>query len=302
MATTINPSNQTLTNHSLLVGAPLNLITNLSVASTGTLLQGVTSSDPTFTSSPTIGTTSTATLLTVASTSQTCLAIDNTVAHGTAPLIDLYHDVSTVANDFVYELDFNAQNSTPAKKTYVSEQTQVSVNTAASEMGTYLVNTINTGASQNNIKVGNTLGQYRGTQTNTTPPAGFIGETIRSAVAIGSALSLSNNVGKTITSISLTAGVWDVTGIVGFVTGATTITLNFQAGISPTNNTVAGNYGDDTVSFGTTPGQTHMEGCITIPSFRVLLSSTTTYYLVALTGFTVSTTTGYGRISATRVG
>ena len=109
--------------------------------------------------SPTFGNTAVAAITTIASNSQTCLAIDNGVAHGTTSLIDLYHDAATVANDFVYEIDFNAKNSTPAKKTYASEQVQVAVNTASSEMGTYLVNTLNAGSLQNNITVGDNLGQ-----------------------------------------------------------------------------------------------------------------------------------------------
>jgi hypothetical protein len=41
---------------------------------------------------------------------------------------------------------------------------------------------------------------------------------------------------------------------------------------------------------------------VAIPSFRIILSSTTTYYLVGGITYASGTNTGTGRISATRVG
>lgn len=248
--------------------------------------------------SPTFGNIAVAAVTTIASNAQTCFAIDNAVAHGTTPLIDLYHDAATVANDFSYEIDFNAQNSTPAKKTFASVQAQISVNTAASEMGTYLVNTINAGSSQNNIKVGNNLGQYRGTQTNTTPPTGFIGETVSSTVALGSAITLTNNIAANVTTISLTAGVWDIACLCqlnGTLTGT-----SFDVSISTTSAT-GGSLGDNRI---TTPtvSTVNADNGISIAGYRQLLNATTTIYLVAIALFTVGTAKSYGRISATRVG
>jgi len=248
--------------------------------------------------SPTFGVNTASCLTTIASSAQTCLAIDNAVSRATTPLIDLYHNAATVANDFAYELDFNAQNSTPAKKTFASVQAQVSVNTASSEMGTYLVNTINAGSSQNNIKVGNNLGQYRGTQTNTTPPAGFIGETISSFVGAGSAVAVSTGVGANVTSISLTPGVWDVSGLLmikGTLTG-TAIDMSLS-----TTSATAATFGDNRTATPTMPTALSDIG-LTISSYRQLLNTTTTIYLVVFVTYTVGTATAYGRISATRVG
>ena len=248
--------------------------------------------------SPTFGVNTASCLTTIASSAQTCLAIDNAVSRATTPLIDLYHNAATVANDFAYELDFNAQNSTPAKKTFASVQAQVSVNTASSEMGTYLVNTINAGSSQNNIKVGNNLGQYRGTQTNITPPAGFIGETISSAVASGSAVSVSSATPTNVTSISLTAGVWDVCCL-GQLSGTLTGTA-YSVNISTTSAT-QGTGGDNNIATPTVPTALSDLG-LSIAGYRLLLNATTTVYLVVQTTYTVGTATAYGRISATRVG
>ena len=247
--------------------------------------------------SPTFGNTAVAAITTIASNSQTCLAIDNGVAHGTTSLIDLYHDAATVANDFVYEIDFNAKNSTPAKKTYASEQVQVAVNTASSEMGTYLVNTLNAGSLQNNITVGNNLGQYRGTEKNTTPPAGFIGQTIRATVAIASPVSLTTNTPTNITSISLTAGNWSVSCMLLFGGGPTGTYAS--ASISTTTG-AEGTAGDNMI---TTPTMsTTIRQGLSIPSYYLSLASTTTVYMVANIIFSGGAANGFGRISATRVG
>jgi len=69
-----------------------------------------------------------------------------------------------------------------------------------------------------------------GTTTNNNANAGSVGEVVSSSVAVGSAVSLTTAAGaftgKTITSISLTAGDWNVFGIVGINMAATT---NFTA-------------------------------------------------------------------------
>lgn len=150
-----------------------------------------------------------------------------------------------------------------------------------------------------NFSVLSTGLQLKGNNTNTTPPAGFIGQTIGSYVGPGSPVSVSTNTGKTITSISLTAGIWDVSGIIA-LSGILTGTV-FYASISATNNALGGNYGDDTINTPTMP-TAGSANYLTIPSLRVLLSSTTTYYLVIFATFTVGTATSWGRISATRVG
>ncbi len=141
-------------------------------------------------------------------------------------------------------------------------------------------------------------GLLKGGQTQ-APTAGFIGEQIRATLAVGSATSLTNNTAKNITSISLTAGIWDVSGIVAFQSITTGTAL--QMGISNTTNTLNNNYGDDTITSPTMP--TASAGAmLTLPSLRLTLTATTTTYLVALASYTVGSATGYGRISATRVG
>lgn len=130
------------------------------------------------------------------------------------------------------------------------------------------------------------------------PTTGMLGEQIRATVASGSAISLSNNTAANVTSINLTAGVWDVS-CVCVVTTTGTATVQ-ECSISTTSATT-GTSGDNTVflngSFVSASSNT-----LTIPSFRINLSTTTTVFLVAVALFSTGAGTSYGRISGTRVG
>jgi|SRR5271170_1303074 len=129
------------------------------------------------------------------------------------------------------------------------------------------------------------------------PSAGFIGEQIRSAANI----SMSNGAAANITSISITAGVWDVSGLANFVFSGTA-TYN-QLGISAMTGTIVGTQGDQFVQTDTaSAGLSAPNTALSVPSWRLILTATTTYYLVGLADFSTGTCTAYGRISATRVG
>ncbi len=141
--------------------------------------------------------------------------------------------------------------------------------------------------------------QLKGNNTNTAPPAGFIGEQL---TANATSVSLSNNTAKTITSVVLTPGVWDISGSVFFFNSG--VTTSISAGISTTNNTMpAGNAGINlqtvTPPAGTT---TSLVMGFSVPLLRALVSTNTTYYLVGLTLFSGGTSTENGYITATRVG
>jgi hypothetical protein len=147
-----------------------------------------------------------------------------------------------------------------------------------------------------NFSVLSTGLQLKGNNTNTAPPAGFIGEQIKSAVT---GVSFSNGTVANITSISLTAGIWDISGLaVGIFTGAANA---MQLGIGPNTGTFTGTtMGDTQVQVNVTV--TAGDIALSIPTTRVLLSSTLTYYLIGANFFTTGTSTTNGRISATRVG
>ncbi len=139
--------------------------------------------------------------------------------------------------------------------------------------------------------------QYQGNATNTTPPSGTLGEHIESVIASGSAVSLTNNTPANVTSISLTAGIWDVCGIVA-CQGITAGSL--LSGSISTTSATNGTLGNNQVQ--TSLAALSSAQMVTIPPYRLELASTTTVYLVADASFTLGTVTGFGRISATRVG
>lgn len=130
--------------------------------------------------------------------------------------------------------------------------------------------------------------------------SGYVGEAARSYVAFASRTALVNATAKTITSLSLTPGDWDISMVAGIGGGAMTGTALY-ASISTATNTLTADYCDNVVEFGVMP--TALAGSyITIPSYRVSVSVTTTYYLVVQANFTVAASPGaWGRISATRV-
>lgn len=142
----------------------------------------------------------------------------------------------------------------------------------------------------------------QGTNTNDSAAAGDIGEYVTASLASGSATSITNNTAKTVTSISLTAGDWDVTGIVAYAFNGTSTVTEVDADISLVNNTydsTLGRWATSVFASGTTLGG--LSPAVTIPGVRLSLSATTTVYLIAFSSFGVSTGSAFGIISARRV-
>lgn len=144
-------------------------------------------------------------------------------------------------------------------------------------------------------------GQLPGTATNDSAAAGNVGEYIQSIILAASEVVLTNGAQKTITSIILTAGDWDVSGVVYHHPAATTSYTRYIGSVSLTDNvldTVPGRFADFSQAALVTGGTTFNA---IVPPSRFSLAATTTVYLVALGNFTVSTAAGYGIISARRV-
>lgn len=163
--------------------------------------------------------------------------------------------------------------------------------------GTYTIlnpNFVNTSHNVNTTTQGSSGAVYGLTQ-GTAPAAGLLGEQISSAVTT---VALANNTPKTITSINLTAGIWDVTGLICLNASGAVLT-DVTASISTTNNTVAGNLGD--LNARQIVGISTLTSLV-VPVVRATLSATTTYYLVSNQVFASGTCNGQGRITATRVG
>lgn len=138
-----------------------------------------------------------------------------------------------------------------------------------------------------------------GTRTNDNAAAGNIGEVVTATVAVGSAVVLTTAVVSNVTSISLTAGDWDVTGVVDFNPGATTTTTSLEGGIS----IVSATRGAQDTGFANTfaIATTAIDASEVCPMVRLSLNATTTVFLVAVAGFAISTLKAYGTIFARRV-
>jgi hypothetical protein len=150
---------------------------------------------------------------------------------------------------------------------------------------------------------GATLGQLPGTTTNDAASAGNIGEYISSSIPVGSPVSLTSNNFSNVTSISVTAGDWDISGSIGFVGNAAT-TVNWMTGsITTTSGTPDGSGGRQSfqVTGGTTVFNIVPSTQFWIGHSRFSFASTTTVYLVAQSGFGTSTNGAFGFISARRV-
>ena len=144
-----------------------------------------------------------------------------------------------------------------------------------------------------------TAGQLPATQTNDNAPAGALGEVISSTVTSGSAVSLTSGAAKTITSIALTAGDWDIDAVICFLPNASTTMSSLSGGINTTTDTYptapAGGVVSLNLTFTTGVGQ-----YLPLGTVRASLTGATTYYLVGLGVFGVSTLGGYGVLKARR--
>jgi len=138
-----------------------------------------------------------------------------------------------------------------------------------------------------------------GTTTNNNAPAGFVGEYVETIVAPASAVALVTATWKTVTSISLSPGDWDVTSSVGLsLAGSTTVTY-FQSNISSaTDNAGLDENRSSTPYPGTTLSVNPKQVNVTT---RYSVSVNTIVYLTAIAAFAVSTCGAYGKISARRV-
>lgn len=134
-----------------------------------------------------------------------------------------------------------------------------------------------------------------GTSTNDSATAGDLGEYVSSTTNFAGATTLTTATPANVTSISLTAGDWDLTTVVnmnGTLTGT-----ECSIGPSPTTNSFTGVY---EVATSPTMPTAVVNLTLSTPSVRLSLSATTTVYLVARCTFTVGTAKAFGRISARR--
>jgi hypothetical protein len=139
-----------------------------------------------------------------------------------------------------------------------------------------------------------------GTNTNDNAGAGQIGEFVSSTVLIGSAISLTNGTAASLTSISLTAGDWDVSFDDYLVPGATTSMTAVQCSVSATTNVIDTGPGNFQIISQAAEVPVTSVGC-KAGLRRMSLATTTTVFAVTQANFTPGTMTSYGIIRARRV-
>ena len=139
-----------------------------------------------------------------------------------------------------------------------------------------------------------------GTTTNNNATAGSVGELVSSTVA-SNGVAMTTATGVDITSISLTAGDWDVSGVVGITNTLGTTTYQYIQYSSSSTSATIGSLGQGGSLTPNTNIAATADYLVAIPTTRYSLASTTTIYLVARAGFAVSNSFAYGVIRARRV-
>lgn len=133
-----------------------------------------------------------------------------------------------------------------------------------------------------------------GTTTNNNANAGSVGEYL---TGTGSGVSLTTGTPANCASVSLTAGDWDVWGVITFTPAGSTSMSGYNIGISDVSATIQSNKSTSlNLTLTTGLGQAPLT-----PVVRESLSATTTVYAVAALNFAASTATCAGFIAARRV-
>jgi hypothetical protein len=138
--------------------------------------------------------------------------------------------------------------------------------------------------------------QIRGTKTNDSAAAGYIGEYVESITSLANINT--TNVWQDITSISLTAGDWDVQGQIiqqGGGVSQLQAAVSLYSGNTTTDHVYASNVLRQVGAGGA------YDSSITINRYRVSINTTTTVYLKGLGNFASGTPQIAGKISARRV-
>ncbi|HHT9109581.1 MAG TPA: hypothetical protein ACFYDZ_00310 [Candidatus Brocadiaceae bacterium] len=152
-------------------------------------------------------------------------------------------------------------------------------------------NTIGAGITLPSVTFNSTSGVI-GTTTNNNAAAGSVGEYVTSTILAASGVSLSSSASVDITSISLTAGDWD---IIANASGEATVSLStFQCWTSLSSVTLP-----DRALRSFVVGQTGNMYGLTCPPLRVSTAGTVTVYMSVFSAFS-GTGLGYGTLSARR--
>jgi hypothetical protein len=142
-------------------------------------------------------------------------------------------------------------------------------------------------------------GQVPGTNTNDSAVAGNVGEYIESKNTSLTDATTSAQ-WKDAGSITLTPGDWDIDFYLTWTLNGATVTLvNGGIGTATGNNGAGIANGDNYAS--TLPPTSVCDTSLTVPTYRVSISTTTTYYGKARATYSAGTPRYYYRLSARRV-
>ncbi len=140
-----------------------------------------------------------------------------------------------------------------------------------------------------------------GTNTNNNAAAGYVGEYIESIVTSGSPFALTSTTAANMTSISLTAGDWDVMATLHYIGDAATNVAFAQASVNTSSATLNVNNQTDFYT-NSTYFSTFNGGGFGLASGtqRISLSTTANVYAVARSVFTAGNLNVYGTLRARR--
>lgn len=147
-----------------------------------------------------------------------------------------------------------------------------------------------------------TAGQLAGTATNDNASAGNVGEFISSVVSTSSNFA-SSGTWDDLTSVSLTAGDWDISATLqGTINTSTWTEVILGVSVTAGNSETGLVSGDNRIretwaSSATTPATK----TLCIPPWRLSLSTTTTVYLKQQASYSLGVPKRIGRISARRM-
>lgn len=148
--------------------------------------------------------------------------------------------------------------------------------------------------------IASTANNVTGIITGTNPSSGIVGEYLSASLAVGSALSLANNVNTDIVSLAYTAGNWriELSARIIATTMTSTAILFFGGTATGDNQTGITAFNSQNMAHPTAGASGTGGGVV---SYNINSSSSGTVYLKINVALTVGTATGFGAIQMTRI-
>lgn len=156
---------------------------------------------------------------------------------------------------------------------------------------------------QNNGTAGdNTMVPPLAITDGSSQKVGLVGELMTQTLVAGSAVALSTGAAKTVTSVSLTPGIWQCSGGIGFLPNAATVINAIAGGINTATNTLPGLAGFflDVGTAGSQGFTTGIGASMPLNPIPINVTVTTPVYLVAQSTFATNTMSAYGTINCWR--